>query len=87
MKNFLGRLSLVGVLVFIAPQALADTYRYMHVTIDTPWAIFLGLLVAVLLPFILMAVLYWHTAFRRNAEADAENNESVAVDVEGKGSD
>lgn len=58
-------------MVIFAPQALADSYRYMHVTIETPWLIFLGLLVAVMMPFILMAILYWRTAFRRNAEDDA----------------
>ena len=42
-----------------------DSYRYMHVTIDTPWHIFLGLLVAVLSPFILMAFLYWRYALRK----------------------
>ncbi|MEK6750587.1 MAG: hypothetical protein AABY83_15515 [Pseudomonadota bacterium] len=42
-----------------------DSYRYLHVTIDTPWHIFLGLLVAVLAPFILMAVLYWRFALRK----------------------
>ncbi len=83
MKN-LSRLSVAAVLAFVAPQALADTYRYVHVTIDTPWVIFLGLLVAVLLPFILMAVLYWHTAFRRNAEAEAQE---ASRNAEGKRSE
>jgi uncharacterized membrane protein AbrB (regulator of aidB expression) len=36
-----------------------DSYRYMHVTIETPWMIFLFLLVAVFVPFILMLVLMW----------------------------
>ena len=62
-------------LFLFSSVALADTYRYMHVTIDTPWIIFLGLLVAVLFPFILMAVLYWRTAMRRNAEADAKQDD------------
>lgn len=45
--------------------AAVDSYRYLHVTIDTPWMIFLGLLVAVLVPFIVMAVLYWRYAGRK----------------------
>ncbi len=43
-----------------------DSYRYLHVTIDTPWLIFLFLLPAVLAPLILMVVLYWRFAFRRD---------------------
>ncbi|MFC1750220.1 hypothetical protein ACFL2V_15575, partial [Pseudomonadota bacterium] len=57
---------------FAAPQVMADTYRYAHVTIDTPWLIFLVLTVAVLLPFILMAVLYWHNALRKNREEECQ---------------
>lgn len=42
-----------------------DSYRYLHVTIDTPWWIFLFLLPAVLSPFILMAFLYWRFANKK----------------------
>lgn len=45
--------------------AAVDSYRYLHVTIETPWMIFLGLLFAVLVPFIVMAVLYWRYAGRK----------------------
>ncbi len=62
-------LSVIALLA-LSPAAWADSYRYMHVTIDTPWAIFIFLSVAVLAPFILMAVLYWRQAIRRSAEAD-----------------
>jgi len=79
MMNRLIQLAAATVLAMLAPQALADSYRYMHVTIETPWLIFLGLLVAVMLPFILMAILYWRNAFRRDAEEDAQ------AKAEGKG--
>jgi len=36
-----------------------DSYRYLHVSIETPWMIFLFLLVAVFVPFILMLALMW----------------------------
>jgi hypothetical protein len=36
-----------------------DSYRYLHVSIETPWVIFLFLLAAVFVPFILMVVLMW----------------------------
>ncbi len=75
MKAMMGRLAGFVSLLLFMPVAIADSYRYMHVTIDTPWLIFLFLLVAVLLPFILMAILYWHNAMRRNAEDDAKGEE------------
>jgi hypothetical protein len=42
-----------------------DSYRYLHVNIQTPWMIFLFLLVAVFVPFILMVVLMWWRAMRK----------------------
>ena len=55
-----------------------DSYRYLHVTIDTPWLIFLFLLMAVLTPFVLMAILVWRFAERRvepEEQADSEGGE------------
>lgn len=72
MKYICSRMAGFLAMLLFMPAAMADTYRYMHVTIDTPWLIFIFLLIAVLLPFILMAVLYWRTAMRRNAEDDAK---------------
>ncbi len=71
MSSIVSRLLALAALMGVAPSAWADSYRYMHVTIDTPWTIFLFLLVAVLLPFILMAVLYWRYANRKREEAGA----------------
>lgn len=81
MNKFLNKLCLLGGALLISPMATADTYRYAHVTIETPWLIFLVLTVAVLLPFILMAILYWHNALRKNRE------EAEAAAAEGKGSE
>ena len=72
MMNRMMKAALAMVLATLAPQALADSYRYMHVTIETTWLIFLFLMVAVLFPFILMAILYWRNAFRRDAEEDVQ---------------
>lgn len=61
----------------LAPQGAwaLDSYRYLHVTIETPWFIFLFLLPLVLSPFILLVVLYWRFSFRRqDKEADAESD-------------
>lgn len=62
VRNLLGGLLC---LLLATPAWAVDSYRYMHVTIETPWHIFLGLLVAVLSPFILMAFLYWRFALRK----------------------
>ena len=50
-----------------------DSYRYLHVSIDTPWAIFLFLLPIVLSPFILMAILYWRQAVRKAREEEEKS--------------
>ncbi len=52
-----------------------DSYRYLHVTIDTPWAIFLFLLPIVLSPFIIMAILYWRFAIKKSKARDATSDE------------
>ncbi len=48
-----------------------DSYRYAHVTIDTPWAIFIFLLLIILFPFVLMAALYWYFAVKKSEVKDA----------------
>jgi hypothetical protein len=45
-----------------------DSYRWLRVSIDTPWAIFIFLLPMVLVPVVLMAILYWRFAFRGGAK-------------------
>lgn len=58
---------LVAMTLVSVPAWAVDSYRYLHVTIDTPWSIFLFLLPIVLSPFILMAILYWRFAGRRKS--------------------
>jgi len=50
-----------------------DSYRYAHVTIETPWAIFIFLLLIILFPFLLMAILYWYFAVKKPEVKDAEH--------------
>jgi len=73
MVSVVARLVMVWPLFLLMPEAHADSYRYMHVSIDTPWVIFLFLTVVILLPFFLMAFLYWRNAIRKNAETGDEN--------------
>ena len=54
-------------------QASVDSYRYLHVTIETPWIIFLGLAPFVMAPFILMGVMVWRFAERRKDDEAPEN--------------
>jgi ABC-type multidrug transport system permease subunit len=49
-----------------------DSYRYAHVTIETPWSIFIFLLMIILFPFILMAVLYWYFAVKKPETKEIE---------------
>lgn len=54
----------------------ADSYRWLHVTIDTPWAIFIFLLPMVLIPVVLMAILYWRFAGKSRNETAASTETS-----------
>jgi len=77
MNLLLGMLAFVMMLCSQSVFAL-DSYRYLHVTIDTPWMIFLFLLPIVLSPFIIMAILYWRFAGRKpdgENDDDGENDE------------
>ena len=68
---------IVSLGMLVSADALAvDSYRYLHVTIDTPWAIFLFLLPIVLSPFILMVILYWRFAGRKPDVRLDDNNGS-----------
>lgn len=58
----------------------ADSYRWLHVTIDTPWAIFIFLLPMVLIPIILMAILHWRYAGRpANATRKQKQKEDAQI--------
>lgn len=60
--------------ILLPAEALAlDSYRFLHVTIETPWLIFLGLLVVIMFPFILTAVLHWYYAAKKRQEDQLED--------------
>jgi cytochrome b subunit of formate dehydrogenase len=53
-----------------------DSYRYLHVSIETPWMIFIFLLVAIFIPFILMLVLMWRRPLHKpTAAPQSEDSE------------
>jgi uncharacterized membrane protein YadS len=71
-------LMMLGIAGLSTAQAAVDSYRYAHVTISTPWYIFIFLLMGVFAPFILMAVLAWRVAIKKAQIEANENNESNA---------
>jgi hypothetical protein len=69
---------MVGMLLASSVEAAVDSYRFLHVTIATPWYLFIFLLGGVFAPFILMAVLAWHSAIRKvNREAATTDTKSA----------
>jgi len=65
-------LMLSGWVGFSTAQAEVDSYRFVHVTIATPWYIFIFLLMGVFVPFVLMAVLAWRNAARKSGQEAAD---------------
>lgn len=66
MKSIGLYLVALPILLLLAERSEAfDSYRYLHVTVETPWSIFLFLLIGVFAPFILMAVLVWRHSGRK----------------------
>jgi uncharacterized membrane protein YadS len=65
-------LILFGSVAASSAQAQVDSYRFIHVTIETPWYIFIFLLMGVFVPFVLMAVLAWKNAIRKSKREAAD---------------
>ena len=65
-------LALFSLVVASSAQAQVDSYRFMHVTIETPWYIFIFLLMGVFVPFVLMAVLAWKNTTRKSEREAAD---------------
>ncbi|HCS13811.1 MAG: hypothetical protein COS82_08930 [Zetaproteobacteria bacterium CG06_land_8_20_14_3_00_59_53] len=57
-------------LLWSSDAQAVDSYRYLHVTIDTPWMIFVFLFFLVFAPMILSAILHLRNAMRRDREED-----------------
>jgi hypothetical protein len=52
--------------------AAVDSYRYLHVTVETPYTIFLFLLAGILAPFLLMGILVWRFIGRKPKAEDEQ---------------
>ena len=55
----------IAALPWQVAQGAVNSYRVMHVTIETPWHIFFFLLIGIFAPFILMVVLIWRQSLRK----------------------
>jgi uncharacterized membrane protein YadS len=60
----------LSVVISTTAEAAVDSYRFVHVTIATPWYIFIFLLMGIFAPFVLMAVLAWRNAIRKSDQDD-----------------
>jgi len=79
--NLKSYLLLTTLLCFWSSEAMAvDSYRYLHVTIDTPWMIFVFLFFLVFAPMILAAILHLRNAWRRDDEEDEPRDKNVRRD-------
>ena len=81
MKNFVAGLLAFPIFLCGATtaQASVDSYRFAHVTIATPWYIFVFLLMGIFAPFILMAVLAWLNAARKSEQDDTDADHKPSV--------
>jgi len=57
---------MISLLFSLPAQASVDSYRYLHVNIDTPWAIFVFIFCLVFAPMILLIILHWWHATKKN---------------------
>lgn len=83
MKNPIGMqvmLALNGFFWVASAEAAVDSYRFLHVTISTPWYLFIFLLGGVLSPFILMAVIAWYSAVRKSNRKSDESEPKSSVE-------
>ncbi|SPE29659.1 conserved exported hypothetical protein [Burkholderiales bacterium] len=69
-----GALVLIAALFASPAPAAVNSYRFLHVTIDTPWHIFLFLLMGIFAPFVLMVVLMWRNSLRKREQPDASDS-------------
>ncbi len=64
---------LLSMLCCASPAFALDSYRFLHVTIETPWLIFVFLFFLVFAPMILMVILYWRYALSRKKEGEDDD--------------
>jgi hypothetical protein len=73
-------LVMAGLVWAFSAEASVDSYRVWHVTISTPWYLFIFLLGGVFSPFILMAVLAWYSAVRKSKREKDDSDPKSSVE-------
>jgi len=73
-KTLIRTLLFLAATLWLETGHALDSYRFLHVTIETPWFIFLFLLVAIFAPFILMAILAWRYAERKTTSESPQTD-------------
>ncbi|RLL52876.1 hypothetical protein D8Y20_06410 [Mariprofundus sp. EBB-1] len=68
LKQIKFMMLLILSLCWAMPAWAVDSYRYLHVSIDTPWAIFVLLFFMVFAPMVLAVVLYWRYALKKDED-------------------
>ena len=76
MKRLMQLEMLALFLLFSQPAMAVDSYRFLHVTIDTPWLVFVFLFFLVFAPMILSAIIYVRQAMKRDAEEDESDEKT-----------
>jgi ABC-type multidrug transport system permease subunit len=74
MRTKIAQLLLFAALYQAKSSFAIDSYRYMHVSLGTIWYIFIGLMIVILFPFVLMAYLAWYYSSKKSAEKREEGN-------------
>jgi len=67
---------MMGMFLWAMPAWAVDSYRYLHVNIDTPWMIFVFLFFLVFAPMLLAVILYWRYALKKDEEAEEHDDKS-----------
>jgi heme/copper-type cytochrome/quinol oxidase subunit 2 len=74
MRTKIFQLLLVALLFQAKASYALDSYRYLHVSLGTIWYIFIGLMIVILFPFVLMAYLAWYYSNKKSSEKRGEGN-------------
>ena len=83
IKYYFSVLAVIMTNLFYTKYSIAaDSYRYMHVSIDTPWLIFVFLLLIILFPFVLSAILYWYFTFKKHKEQKEQQTNAESTTEE-----
>ncbi len=83
--RLISRLIVTLTVLIASQQAMAfDSYRYLHVNMESLWIIFLFLLPIVLSPLILLVILYWRFSLRPQGEGQDAHTGNVGDSSETK---